>query len=181
MNSESENQFPNSFKHDKPRGKSSGDSFMIVSVATFILIAIAVIVFFYNQNQNLKTELSFYKSTPTSVGTPSPTLKADLPIVKSPAAKARIKSPLKISGTVPAGWAYEGVFPIKLLDSEENVIASGQAKETIAGSWQTGESIDFTASLVFKIATGTGTLVLENDNPSGNPENAKSFEIPITF
>lgn len=101
--------------------------------------------------------------------------------MSSPSVNSKVKSPLKVTGTVPAGWMFEGVFPIKLLDSEQNIIAQASAKETVAGSWQSGESINFSATLTFENATGTGTLVLQNDNPSGDPVNSKTFEVPVNF
>jgi len=93
----------------------------------------------------------------------------------------KVVSPLKVSGTVPTGWMFEGVFPIKLVDVNQKVITQGQAKETVAGSWQSGNPVDFTATLTFKGATGSGNLTLENDNPSGDPTKAQTFEVPVDF
>jgi hypothetical protein len=107
---------------------------------------------------------------------------SDNPIVSAPAANAKVTSPLVVKGAVPSGWMFEGVFPIKLVDSNKAVLASGQGKETIAGAWQSGQAVAFTATLTFTSpASGSGTLVLENDNPSDLPANAKSFEVPVTF
>jgi len=156
----------------------------IISVAGFILLALGTIIFLYNQNQNLKEKLSEYQAVPMATQTTSPTPQAEIldgPVISSPSARSKIKSPLKVTGTVPAGWMFEGVFPVKILDSKQNVVAQAQAKEVEPGSWQNGNPVDFTTTLTFKAATGSGTLVLENDNPSGNPENIKTFEVPITF
>jgi len=155
----------------------------IISVALFILFALGVIIFLFNQNQALKKKLADYQNTssptPSTMSTSTPS--ADLPTISSPIFGAKIESPLKIAGQVPSGWMFEGTFPIKLLDSEKNIIVQGTATEVIPGSWQSESIIDFTATLTFKDASGTGTLVLENDNPSGNPENSKTFGIPITY
>lgn len=161
----------------------SNDLFAVISVALFILLAIGVIIFLYNQNQTLKEKLASYQTaaTPTVSIRPSPTLSSEMPNVSSPSANSKVKSPLKVSGTVPAGWMFEGVFPIKLIDSNKKVVAQGQAKEVTAGDWQSGNPVKFTATLTFSLASGSGTLVLENDNPSGIPGNAKSFEIPVSF
>jgi hypothetical protein len=167
-----------------PKNKNSSNGLVtVLSFAVFIFFALGVIIFLYNQNQTLKKQIAGYQSSPT----PTPTLtisqtpSIELPVVSSPSANSKVKSPLKITGEVPAGWMFEGVFPIKLLDSEKNIIAQTNAKEAVAGSWQTGETVEFTATLTFKAATGSGTLVLENDNPSGDPANAKTLEIPINF
>jgi hypothetical protein len=103
------------------------------------------------------------------------------PIITSPTSYSIISSPLKIKGTVPAGWMFEGVFPLKLLDANKNVITQGQAKETVPGSWQSGMAVDFEATLTFSTTAKSGYLLLENDNPSGIPENSKFFDIPIKF
>jgi len=165
------------------KNKNSGSLFTIISVAGFILLALGVIIFLYNQNQSLKKKIAALQASPTpsSVNLNSPTPSINEPSVTTPLANSKVKSPLKITGTVPSGWMFEGVFPIKLLDSNQNVIARGQAKEVVSGSWQSGKPIEFSATLTFKSASGAGTLVLEKDNPSGNPENIKKFEVPIIF
>ncbi len=154
-----------------------------MSFAVFILLALGVIIFLYNQNQTLKEKLAGYQELPSPVASIEPSSKpsADLPTVSSPSANSKVKSPLKVTGSVPAGWMFEGTFPVKLFDSDRNLISQVGAKEVVPGSWQTGETVDFTATLTFKAATGSGTLVLENDNPSGDHSNTKIFEIPVVF
>jgi len=154
-----------------------------LSVALFIISALGVIIFLYNQNQTLKERLAVYRDTPTStpVSTPSAEPSLGVPTVSSPSAGSKVKSPLKVTGNVPAGWMFEGTFPIRVLDSDKNVLAQVGAKEVLPGSWQSGEPVEFTATLTFRAATGSGTLVLENDNPSGDPANSRVFEIPIKF
>lgn len=103
------------------------------------------------------------------------------PVITSPQANSRISSPLRVKGTAPAGWMFEGVFPIKLLDENRKIIAQSQAKEVVPGSWNTGSDVEFNATLTFSTQAISGFLVLEKDNPSGLPEKAASFEIPVTF
>jgi hypothetical protein len=164
-----------------PQPKKDNQWITIVSVGFFILLSLGAVIFLYNQNQQLKAKLANYQATPTPVATQTPIANPNLPVISSPSAGAKIVSPLKITGTVPPGWMFEGVFPIKIVDSKEKVLAQGQAKEKVAGSWQSGNPVDFEASLTFKNSSGTGTLVLENDNPSGLPENLKTFEVPVIF
>lgn len=163
--------------------KTSGSGLTVLSVAIFIMLSLGMIVFLYNQNQNLKEKLATYQKTsiPTQTVEPTASPLENLPVVSAPSAYSKVKSPLKITGTVPSGWMFEGVFPIKLLDSEKNIIAQTQGKETTPGSWQEKSSVEFTATLTLKAASGSGTIVLESDNPSGKTENTKVFEIPITF
>jgi hypothetical protein len=157
----------------------------ILAMAIFILFALGVVAFLYYQNQQLKQMLAGYQpapsATPIVTTSPSPTPDPDLPVVSSPSANMTVVSPLKITGTVPAGWMFEGVFPIKLVDSNRKLIVQGQGKEKLTGSWQGGLPINFTATLSFKTTSVSGFLILQNDNPSGIPANSKTFEIPVKF
>ncbi len=104
------------------------------------------------------------------------------PVISNIKSGQKIVSPLSVKGTVPPGWMFEGTFPLKLLDSKGVVVAQGQAKENIPGSWQLNKETGFTATLTFDPpASGSGKIRLENDNPSGLPENNKKFELPISF
>lgn len=107
--------------------------------------------------------------------------KSATPLVSTPTAGAKVTCPLTVSGKVPPGWMFEGVFPIKLVGASREIIVQGQGKEKVAGSWTSGTAVDFTASLIFTTSAKSGYLILENDNPSGDPAKAKSFEVPVTF
>ncbi|MFA6918120.1 MAG: Gmad2 immunoglobulin-like domain-containing protein [Candidatus Gracilibacteria bacterium] len=115
--------------------------------------------------------------------TPNPTPANDLQDlikVTTPEANALIKSPLEIVGEARGPWYFEGVFPVKLLDGNENIIAEGQA--TAQDEWMTENFVPFKATLTFRTpTTETGTLVLSRDNPSALPENDASISIPIKF
>jgi hypothetical protein len=91
-----------------------------------------------------------------------------------------IRSPLQIAGKAKGNWFFEGVFPVELLDAQGKVLAKGMVKAQ--GDWQTTEYVNFIGSLNFESATSTkGSLKFTNDNPSGLPENSKSFFIPVKF
>jgi len=155
----------------------------IVSMALFVLMSLGVVVFLFYQNQQLKSTLASCQavSAPTPAATVSSTPNPNMPIVSTPSANMKIVSPLKVTGTVPTGWMSEGVFPIKLVDANQKLIIQGQAKEVVAGSWQSGNPVEFTATLIFEPASGSGKLILQNDNPSGLPSNSKTFEVPVIF
>lgn len=155
----------------------------ILAMAIFVIFSLGVVAFLYYQNQQLKSMLASFQpqTTPTPTASTSPTPNPEMPIVSSPSANMKVVSPLKVTGTVPAGWMFEGVFPIKLVDASRKLIVQGQAKEKLAGSWQGGLPVDFTATLMFKTASGSGFLILQNDNPSGIPANSKTFEVPVGF
>ncbi len=172
------------FPTPTPTKKKSSGASAIISFAVFVLCALGVIVFFYNQNQSLKKKLAEYQQVPVVTNTPVPTPYVEIPqepIITSPVARSKVKSPLTVTGVVPAGWMFEGTFPVRILNSEGMIISQTLAKEVEEGSWQSGNPVDFTATLTFRNSTGSGKLILNNDNPSGNPENDKEFEIPIAF
>jgi len=183
MDPQNSNSYIESPKAEVKNKRSSENLTPVISVTFFILISLGVIIFLYSQNQNLKEKLATYEVSlvPVATTTPLPTANPDMPIISTPSAGSIIKSPLKITGAVPAGWMNEGVFPITLVDANKKVITQTQATETVPGSWQSGKPIEFTATLTFKAATGSGVLVLENDNPNGSSESAKVFEIPVDF
>lgn len=91
-----------------------------------------------------------------------------------------VSSPLLVTGEARL-WYFEGVFPIKLVNEKGSVIVSGQAEAD--GEWTTDEWVPFTAELNFATqpSGSRGALILMNDNPSGLPENADEFGIPVTF
>ena len=139
-------------------------------------------MFLYYQNQQLKSMIASYQTqTPTPITSVSPTPNPEIPSISSPSANAVVTSPLKVIGTVPAGWMFEGVFPIKLVDANKKLIVQGQAKEKVAGSWQSGSPVDFIATLTFKTSSTSGFLILQNDNPSGDPAKLKTFEFSVKF
>lgn len=171
------------FTIPKKEKKVSGGTGTIIVFAIFVIFALGVIVFLYNQNQTLKEKLTTYEANPTpaAVTTPSPTPTEELPKISNLLPGSKITSPLKVTGTIPSSWMFEGIFPIKLLDEAENVIAQTSAKEATPGSWMKEGLVEFTATLTFKASTGSGTLVIQNDNASGLSENDKSFEVPVAF
>ncbi len=119
-----------------------------------------------------------YSPAPLVTATPNP--KSEV-VITSPLANSIVKSPLIVRGTVPAGWMFEGSLPIKLLDDNKNLIVQGIAQEKVPGSWQSGDPIDFESEIKFTTTARSGFLVIEKDNPSGLPENAKSFSFEVLF
>jgi hypothetical protein len=114
-------------------------------------------------------------ATPTTVG-----FIDNLIEVKTPLKNATVTSPLVISGNARGAWYFEASAPVELRDANGKVIAQGHV--TAQGDWMTEDYVPFTATLTFtKPSTGTGTLVLKNDNPSGLPEHQKELDIPVKF
>src|SRR3989344_944214 len=104
----------------------------------------------------------------------------DLIQVDAPKAYAVIASPLTVTGKARGSWYFEASFPVRLLDANgtELAVTPAQAK----GEWMTEDFVPFEATLTFNTpTTKTGTLILHNDNPSGDPAYDKEIRIPVTF
>ena len=99
--------------------------------------------------------------------------------VSSPQPNARVSSPLVVRGEARGNWYFEASFPVRLLDDEGKEIAITPAQAQ--GDWMTTDFVPFEATLVFNTAADRGTLVLEKDNPSGEPQFDDKIEIPVTF
>ncbi len=115
-------------------------------------------------------------STPvTSAGIP------DLITVDVPFPSQKVASPLTVTGKARGTWYFEASAPITLLDANGNVLV--QTHVDAQGDWMTEDFVPFTATLTFAAqpAGSKGTLVLKNDNPSGEPSSDKKVEISVTF
>lgn len=106
--------------------------------------------------------------------------KQDLIQVVSPRPGQKIENPVTIVGEARGGWYMSGQFPIKLMDSNDQLIANGQA--IAQTSWTTEDFVRFEAEINFNLPkTDAGYLLLEKSNPSGLPKNADFLRIPIIF
>lgn len=118
------------------------------------------------------------KRTPT---TPEATsYVSDKIIVNAPIPNSIVRSPLTVSGQARGNWYFEASFPVKLLDANGIVLASGPAQAK--SDWMTTDFVSFEIKLTFdKPPANKGFLELEKDNPSGLPEFDDSIKIPILF
>lgn len=101
-------------------------------------------------------------------------------IVETPTRGALVTSPLTVKGKARGTWFFEANLPVTLKDQNGKILAQKgfQAKT----NWMTEDYVEFEDSLTFSMpATEYGVLVIENDNPSGLPENEKSFAVPVRF
>lgn len=106
--------------------------------------------------------------------------KDNLIRVESPRPNTEVTSPLALKGMARGNWFFEASFPVKLLDASGTEIAQGVAQAK--GEWMTTEFVPFEATLTFtEPVSGSGTLLLGKDNPSGLPEHADELRIPVTF
>lgn len=122
--------------------------------------------------------------TPSSIAIPSPTLTppsnsaANLIQVTSPTRGAQVSSPISIRGQARGPWYFEASFPVAFEDAQGNVLTQTPAEAQ--GEWMTEAWVPFEATLTLPTSfTGPGTIVLEKSNPSGLPEHAATYRIPV--
>jgi hypothetical protein len=102
-------------------------------------------------------------------------------IVTSPQPNQVIHSPVTVAGKAKGVWFFEATFPVKLLDGNGKEITDWVPAHAQA-DWMTDAWVPFQVTLEFKNpTTATGTLLLQNDNPSGLPENQEEFRLPVRF
>ena len=115
----------------------------------------------------------------TTTATATATTTAVAPTVSSPASGATVPKTFVVKGDAPGNWYVEAVFPIEVRDGNGTVVGHGQAHAE--SDWMTTAMVPFTATTTVQGFTGTATLVLKRDNPSGDPVRDASVSIPIVI
>lgn len=118
---------------------------------------------------------------PTQSGSQATTTPAGIDDLISVNAPVVSPSRLTVTGQARGNWYFEASFPLELLDASGAPIAQGPAQAS--GDWMTTDFVPFSATLTYPAqpAGSHGTLVLKNDNPSGDPAKERSVSIPIVF
>lgn len=87
---------------------------------------------------------------------------------------------INVEGSMPGTWFFEANAMAVVLDASGTLLGTGPL--TAKGEWMTASSVPFSGTISFSPPmTGTGTLVIKNDNPSGLPENDKAESYVINF
>lgn len=169
---------------DNPNNTNQkNSSITLISIAAFILFCLGTVIFLYNQNKELKKIVAEYqKPTPAPIVVATPTPDPSLEVILStPSKNSLVTSPLLVKGTVPAGWMFEGVIGVKLVDSNGKLIKTARGEEINPGSWLSGNPVEFTSTLTFKTTANSGSILIESDNASGDPKKVRYFSQPVTF
>ena len=102
---------------------------------------------------------------------------ADKIIVTTPYPGAVVGKEFSVLGQA-SGWYFEGVFPIDVVDVNNNILWQGPAMSQ--SDWMTSNPVAFKADIkITNGYTGPATLTLRKDNPSGDPINDASMSMPI--
>lgn len=120
-------------------------------------------------------------STTTVTPTPAPAQSGEgLIKVAVPQNNQVITSPITVSGEAKGTWFFEASAPVEIRDANGKIL--GQGPVQAQGDWMTTNFVPFKGTIIFtKSTTLTGTMVFKNDNPSGLPQNEKSYSVPIKF
>ncbi len=112
---------------------------------------------------------------------PSPVPVGDSNIqITAPLPGVVISSPVAVSGKALGSYYFEATFPVKVLDGDGTVLGQGQA--WAQSEWTVPGSVPFAGSIMFtKPKFAIGTIVFQNDNPSGDPARSKQFELQVRF
>ena len=101
-------------------------------------------------------------------------------VVTNPTPGAVTGKTFTVTGKARGTWYFEASFPVRVLDGNGNVLATGIAQAQ--GDWMTTEFVPFVVAITVPTAyIGGATLVLQKDNPSGLPEKDASISFPFTI
>ncbi len=163
----------------------------LILVLILGFVAFVVVGNFKEQPQTISGTTSIEQSAPNEVKPeevkPAPAKSAfdnrsldDLIQITSPLPNQQVSSPLVVEGKARGFWYFEAVFPVRLADSSNKIIAHGLA--TAKSDWMTEDFVPFSAKLEFTPDYGkSGTLILHNNNPSDNVDNNREKRISILF
>ena len=148
---------------------------------SIILLCSAAFVVWYIQTHLVeykKVGQNTHASTPSTEQTTSSL--HDTITVLEPLRHSHVLSPLVISGRARGSWFFEAVAPVTLLDAHGTILGTGTIRAL--QPWTTENFISFVGTLTYRPSTTPGgTLILKNDNPSGDPGREKELDIPVVF
>jgi len=91
-----------------------------------------------------------------------------------------VKSPLGVMGRARGTWFFEASMPVTLKDDTGKVLFQGPVQAI--GDWMTTDYVPFAGTIPFDPGTAQyGVLIINKDNPSGNPDLDSSIAIPVRF
>lgn len=123
-------------------------------------------------------------ATTTVVSTssiPAPVDVASQVEMVSPLPNSEVKSPIQVAGRAKGGWFFEANAGLAVLDANKTPITIGNVTATT--DWMTEDYVSFTGKITYPAAYKgkNGFIQLSNANPSGLPENSKTFLVPVLF
>lgn len=154
----------------------------LIGILFAAIIILGAWLLFYNQAEAPAEEILNGNNT---VATSTPVVRPPqsgegLITVSVPASNQFVASPLTVAGQARGYWYFEASAPVKILDANGKML--GESFVTAKGEWMTENFVPFEGTIRFTTpTTPTGTIVFSNDNPSGLPENQKTYSVPVRF
>jgi hypothetical protein len=152
---------------------------VISTIAIIIVLVLTALIFDWGRREPQIFEINSNSSTTENILQNS-TSTIDMPIiVNNIEDNQEVSNPIKIEGKARGNWFFEATFPVQLVDTDGNIIASTTARAET--DWMTTDFVNFTATLEYVKSTTTARalIVLNKDNPSGNPDFDQSIFIPV--
>lgn len=101
-------------------------------------------------------------------------------IVDQPEYGVLVTSPLHVSGKARGFWFFEANIPVTLKDQDGKILAQKGFMAT--DNWMTEDYVPFEGDLTFETPeTDYGVLIINKDNPSGDPDKDASYAVPVRF
>lgn len=162
---------------------------MVKYVSIGLAIVFIVFVgwfFFFGQSALAPTKTPLENLPHTDAGVPPSTpsftyvnASADLIRISSPKPGDSVGQTIRVAGEARGPWFFEASFPVQVIDESGTVI--GEAPARAEGDSMTNNFVTFTAGIVLTTPyTGSATVILKKDNPSGDPSRDASVSFPVT-
>lgn len=104
----------------------------------------------------------------------------DLIDVTLPTPGAVVGKSFSVTGQARGTWYFEASFPVLVLGKDGEVL--DQIPAAAESDWMTENFVPFRADIEIPDGyTGPATVVLKNDNPSGDPARDKSISFDINI
>lgn len=120
-------------------------------------------------------------TTVSTSSMPSPVDIASQVEITSPLPNSEVKSPIVVTGRAKGGWFFEANAGLAVLDANKQPITIGNV--TATSDWMTADYVSFAGKITYPMnyKGQSGYIQFSNDNPSGLPENKKTFLVPVLF
>lgn len=107
--------------------------------------------------------------------------KQNLIKLTKPTPNSIVSEEIYLSGLARGYWYFEASFPIVVKDDNGNFVGNGIAQAK--SEWMTENFVPFEAKIILskKPTTKYGKIILNKDNPSGDPERDDFLIVPIVF
>jgi hypothetical protein len=162
---------------------------ILIGILVVVVVGLGALLLYFQKAEAPATDVVINPGTSTIVSTTTPTpvtpVATTTPVngdiqVTNPKSGQTISSPVTLTGSARGNWFFEASAPVKIYDSNNKLLGSGTINAD--GEWMTTNFVPFSDTITFATSsTPTGKIVFEKDNPSGLPQNDKSYTVLVKF